>query len=124
MGRILLHWLSLAVALWLTAWLLPGVHLADGWALALGTIALGLVNALVRPVLALLTLPLTVFTLGLFYLVVNGVSFAAAAWLVPGFSVDSAWQAILGALVCSLLSWLLGVITGDGDRKKRKKEER
>ena len=120
MGRIVLHWLSLAVALWLTAWLLPGIHLTDGWALALGTLALGLVNALIRPILALLTLPLTVLTLGLFYFVVNGISFAIAAWLVPGFTVESAWQAILGALVCSLLSWLMGIITGDGDKRRRK----
>lgn len=113
MIRFIFHWLSLALALWLTAWLLPGVHLEDGWALAWGTLAVGLVNALVRPILALITLPLTVITLGLFYLVVNGVSFAIAAWFVPGFTIESGWQAILGALVCGLLSWLLGVVTND-----------
>lgn len=123
MGRFLLHWLSLALALWLTAWLLPGIHLTDGWALAFGTLAVGLVNALVRPVLWLLTLPLTVLTLGLFYLVVNGVSFALAAWFVPGFTVDNGWQAILGALVCGLLSWLLGVVTGTGDDRRRPARE-
>ena len=112
MVRFLLHWLGLAVALWLTAWLLPGVELSDRWALLFGTIALGLVNALVRPLLLLITLPLTVITLGVFYFVINGLSFALAAWLVPGFTVSSWWQAILGALVCSLFSWLIGVVTG------------
>ncbi|TVQ88837.1 MAG: phage holin family protein [Deltaproteobacteria bacterium] len=112
MVKFLLHWFGLALALWLTAWLLPGVELADRWALLFGTLALGFVNALVRPVLLLITLPLTVLTLGVFYLVVNGVSFALAAWLVPGFTVSSWWQAILGALVCGLLSWLIGVVTG------------
>ena len=69
---------------------------------------LGFVNAVVRPVMTLLTLPLTVLTLGLFYLVVNAAAFGLAAALVPGFSVASFWSALLGALVVSLVSWVVG----------------
>ena len=71
MVRFLVWWFTLAVALGVTAWLLPGVHVVSWPALAVASLVLGLVNALVRPVLVLLTLPVTVLTLGLFYLVVN-----------------------------------------------------
>lgn len=103
-----IHWLVLAVAVGVSAYLLPGVSVSSGGALAVAALVLGLVNALVRPLLTILTLPLTVVTLGLFYLVVNGVSFAIAAWLVPGFHVSTLSQAILGALIASLVSWVLG----------------
>ncbi len=106
--RFLLHWLAVALALALAAWLLPGVHVASWGALALGSLVVGLVNALVRPVLTLLTLPLTILTLGLFYLVVNGVAFGLAAWIVPGFQVDSAGAAVLGALITSVVSGVIG----------------
>jgi putative membrane protein len=106
--RFLIHWCVTAIALAVTAWVLPGVHLTSGRALAAAAIVLGLVNALVRPILFILTLPVTILTLGLFYLVVNGLAFALAARLVPGFSVDSLSQAILGALLVGLTSWLVG----------------
>jgi putative membrane protein len=69
---------------------------------------LGLINALVRPVLVLLTLPLTILTLGLFYLVVNGIAFALAAALVPGFTVASLGSAVAGALIVSVVSAVIG----------------
>jgi putative membrane protein len=75
--------------------------------LVVAALVLGLVNAVVRPVLVLLTLPLTMLTLGLFYLVVNGIAFGMAAALVPGFSVASLGSAVMGALVVALISWLV-----------------
>ena len=107
----LAHLVVVAIALWVATYLIPGVVVANYTALAIGALVLGLVNALVRPVLVLLTLPITVLTLGLFYLVVNGVAFGLAAALVPGFSVASFGTAILGALVVSLVSWVLGLVT-------------
>jgi putative membrane protein len=104
----LIHWLVVAVALWIAAYLIPGVVIRDYTALAIGALVLGLVNALVRPILVLLTLPITIVTLGLFYFVVNGIAFALAAALVPGFDVASFGRAILGALVVSVVSWILG----------------
>lgn len=119
MARFIVHWVTLGLALAATAWLLPGIDVAGWLPLLLGALVLGLVNAVVRPVLGLLTLPITLLTLGLFYLVVNGASFALAAWIVPGFTVSSFWSAIGGALVCSVLSWLFGLFTGDGRRQTR-----
>jgi len=76
--------------------------------LLFSALVLGLVNAVVRPVLVILTLPITIITLGVFYLIVNGVAFAIAAALVPGFTVASLGSAVIGALVVGLVSWLLG----------------
>ena len=104
------HWLVLAVALWVTARIVPGVTIAGWGALAVGAAVLGLVNAIVRPVLTLLTLPITVLTLGLFYLVVNGAAFGLAAALVSGFDVASFFSAILGALVTGLAAWIVGSV--------------
>lgn len=118
MIRFLLHWFTIAVALAGTAYLLPGVHV-EGWTpLIVGSLVLGLANAIVRPILALLTLPITLLTLGLFYLVVNGASFGLAAWVVPGFAIDGFGTAILGALVCSVLSWVIGWFTRDGGKDR------
>ena len=102
LGRFLIHWIVTGIALAATAWVLPGVHLTSERALAVAALVLGLVNALVRPVLFVLTL-------GLFYLVVNGLAFALAARMVPGFEVDSLFQAILGAILVSLISWFAGL---------------
>jgi putative membrane protein len=105
----LVHWIVLSIALWVTAWLVPGVRFNSWLALGIGALVLGFVNAIVRPLLVILTLPITLLTLGLFYLVVNALAFGLAAALVPGFSVDSAWSAVLGALVASIVSWFLGM---------------
>jgi putative membrane protein len=108
MRSFLLHWLVTAVALAVAARIVPGIYLGSGAALILAALVLGFVNAVVRPVLVVLTLPITVLTLGLFYLVVNGMAFGLAAALVPGFAVASLGSAIGGALVVGLVSWLLG----------------
>jgi putative membrane protein len=89
----------------------------DSWtALAVAALVLGVVNAFVRPILTLLTLPITVLTLGLFLLIVNGTAFALAAWVVPGFSVDGFWWAVLGALLVSIFSAFVGKVAGEPGR--------
>jgi putative membrane protein len=108
MARFLLHWLIIAVALGAAARLVPGIHIASGPVLVVSALVLGLVNAVVRPVLVVLTLPLTVLTLGVFYFVVNAAAFGLAAALVPGFTVASLGSAILGSTVVALVSWLIG----------------
>ena len=110
MTSFLLHWLVLAVALWVTAQLVPGVTVTGWGSLAVGAAVLGFVNTIVRPVLTFLTLPLTILTLGLFYLVVNGAAFGLAAALVPGFGVQSFVAAMLGALVTGLAAWVVGAV--------------
>lgn len=108
MQRFFAHWLIIGIALWVSDWVLPGVTINSVTALVVGAVILGLVNALVRPIVTILTLPITIVTLGLFYLVVNGLSFALAALLVPGFAVRNFWWAILGALLVSIISSFIG----------------
>jgi putative membrane protein len=112
MGLFLVHWLVVALGLAAAAYIVPGVSVESGMALAFGALVLGFVNAVVRPILALLTLPLTIVTLGLFYFVVNAAAFALAAAVVPGFTVASFWGATFGALVVSLVSWFVGGFMG------------
>lgn len=109
MVGFLIHAAVLAAAIWVTAQVVSGVTIASWGALALAAVVLAVVNAVVRPILVIVTLPITVLTLGLFYLVINGAAFGLAAWMVPGFHVASWMSAILGALLTSLLSWFLGI---------------
>jgi putative membrane protein len=108
MRRFLLHWFVTALALAVTAWTLPGIHVALVPALLVAALVLGFVNAVIRPVLVLITLPITLLTLGLFYLVVNGAAFGLAAALVPGFAIDGFGWAMLGAVVVGIASWFVG----------------
>jgi putative membrane protein len=114
LARILLN----AIAIGVAAWFVPGLHLAGpGTALFAGLI-FGVVNVLVKPVLVLLTLPLTLVTLGLFLFVVNALCLGATAALVPGFEVDGFFAAFLGALVVTLVSWVLNGIVFKQDVRR------
>ena len=106
-----------AVALYATARLLPGVRVESPEALIGGALAVGLINAIIRPILRLVTLPVTVLTLGLFYFVLNGLMFRLAASLIPGFALDGLATAIWGALVMSFVATLLHLFLGP--RRKR-----
>jgi putative membrane protein len=105
-----------AAAIWVVAKIVPGIEL-NGLLAALGAgLVLGLVNAIVRPVLVLLTLPFTLITLGLFLLVLNGFCLALTSWLVKGFEVRGLWPAVFGALLVSVVSWLLSAFVSDSGR--------
>ena len=118
--RFLVHLAVSALALWLVARIVPGVAVETPLSLVLAAVVLGVVNTLVRPILFMLTLPITCLTLGLFYLLVNGLAFGLTAWLVPGFRVHGFVPAVLGALCVSVLSWVLGlVVPGPRDREQR-----
>lgn len=110
MARILLGWLLNAVALLAVAYLLPSVHVDSFGAALVAALVLGLFNALVRPLLVLLTLPITLLTLGLFLLVINGLLFWAAGSMLDGFSVGGFWPGLFGALLYSLISGLLSSV--------------
>ena len=109
MAGFLIHTVVLAVGIWVTAQVVTGITIASWTALTIAALVLGIVNAIVRPVLLILTLPITVITLGLFYLVINGAAFGLAAAIVPGFEIASWTAAILGALLTSVISWFLGI---------------
>jgi putative membrane protein len=111
MQRFLTHWLVMAVALGATAWILPGVHVDSAVSLLVAALVLGFLNAVLKPILVILTLPITILTLGIFYFILNAILFALCARIVPGFGVDSFGWAFLGALVMGLLSTFLGAIS-------------
>ncbi|NYT67227.1 phage holin family protein [Pusillimonas noertemannii] len=105
--EILLIWILNAVALLIVAYILPGITVASFWSALIAALVLGLLNTLVKPVLILLTLPVTIVTLGLFLLVINALVFWFAGSVLKGFHVNGFWWAMLGALVYSIISGLL-----------------
>jgi len=107
MPRFLLTWLLTAIALILTSKIVPGFALDSITAAAIAAIIMGLVNAVVRPVLVLLTLPLTLLTLGLFLLVVNALSLGLVAYFTPGFTITGFIPALIGSIVLSFVSGIL-----------------
>jgi putative membrane protein len=108
-----------ALGLWVAANVVHGIAVAGWKSLLIAAVVLGVVNAIVRPVLIILTLPITFFTLGFFLLVVNGLSFALAAALVPGFHVATLGSAVLGALVTSVTGWFATSFIGSSGRIER-----
>lgn len=112
--KLLIRWIITGSSLFVAAWIVPGIRVAgDGWTVfAVMAVILGLVNAIVRPVLTLLSCPLIVLTLGLFVLVINGItlwlaSALAVSWFHVGFYVDGFWAAFLGGLIVSIVSVVL-----------------
>lgn len=110
MMLIVIAWLINAVALLAVPYLMHSVQVDSFGAALIAALILGFVNAVVRPVLVLLTLPVTVVTLGLFILVINGLMFWIVAQLVTGFHVAGFWSAVGGAIVYSIISWALSTL--------------
>jgi putative membrane protein len=108
--RLLLVWLINAVALIAVAYLLPTITVSSFGVALVAALVLGLVNAVVRPVLVLLTLPVTVLTLGLFIFVINGLLFWMVGSWLEGFAVAGFWAGVFGAILFSLVSWLLSAL--------------
>lgn len=116
MPGFFIRWLLNAVALAVAASIVPGIHSDGVGATMIAALVLGILNAIVRPFLILLTLPINLLTLGLFTFVVNGIMLLMTGSLVRGFTVDGLGAAILGALVLSLVSFLLNVFVSDSGR--------
>lgn len=108
--RLLITWLVNAASLFVLPFLLPTIYVRDFTVALVAALVLGLVNTLVRPILILLTLPVTILTLGLFILIINGVMFWVVANFVSGFHVASFGTALLGALLYSVISWALSAL--------------
>ena len=115
--RFLIRTVISALGLWLAAELIDGVHLSDDKTLVVAALLLGLANALVRPVLVVLTLPITVLTLGLFLLVVNGAMVWLVSRLLDGFVVDTFGAAVLAALVVAATGWVASLVFGGAARR-------
>ena len=110
MIRLLIGWLLNAIALLAVAYLMPSIHVASMGTALVAALVLGLVNTLVRPILVILTLPVTLLTLGLFLLVINGLLFWAVGNFLDGFTVASFWAGFFGAMLYSLISWALAAL--------------
>ena len=107
--KTLLHFIVSTIAILITAYILPGVHVSGLLAAFVLAVVLGAINLILRPILIFLTLPITIFTLGLFVLVINGLLVMLASYIVPGFTVDSFWSALLFGIVLAIINWVLQI---------------
>ncbi len=108
--RLLLSWLINTAALFALPFLMSSVTITHIGAAVIAALVLGLVNTLIRPVLVILTLPVTVLSLGLFILVINAILFWAVATLIDGFDVTGFWSAFIASIVYSIISWALSTL--------------
>lgn len=109
---LLLSWLANIVSLLVADWIFDGVTIERWGPLILGAAILGIANTIVKPILTLLTLPLVIVTLGLFYFVINVLMLALAEWIAPDFSIDGFWTYIGATIVISIVSWIMHGIFG------------
>lgn len=105
MNGLLFRWLISAVSLLIVSYIVPGIEVQGFFYALIAALFLGVLNAIVRPVLIILTLPLTILTLGLFLFVVNGIMLMLVSLVLKGFHVNGFWPAVLGALLLSVINW-------------------
>lgn len=108
--QLLLTWVINALALLIITYLVPSIRIKGFGTALIVAVVLGLINTLLRPVLILLTLPVTILTLGLFILVINALMFWMASALLKGFEVTGFWSALLGSVLYSIISWVLSAL--------------
>ncbi len=116
---LVLRWLVLTVAILAASYLIEGIHVAGFFSAFFAAAVLGVLNAFLRPVLILLTLPVNVLTFGLFTFIINAVLLLMVSGVISGFEVRGFWTALLGSLVISIVSWLLNVFIGARGRVER-----
>lgn len=117
MTRLILRWVINAIALFIVTYLVKGITVESLPVLFIAALVIGLANAIIKPIVFWLTLPLTIVTLGLFLIVINGLMLEIAAWVVPGFTIDSFWSAMIGGIILGIISLLTGWI-GKEEKKK------
>jgi len=118
MNGLLIRWLVLTIGVMLTAYLIEGITVSGFFAAFFAAALLGVLNAFFRPILLILTLPLTILTLGLFTFVINAILLMMVSGVIPGFEVHGFWSAVLGALLISLVSWLLNSFISEKGKVK------
>ncbi|HEU18363.1 MAG TPA: phage holin family protein [Deltaproteobacteria bacterium] len=107
MVTILIRWMVLTLSIIIASYFLDGIHVRDFFSAFLAAAVLGVLNVLLRPILIILTLPITIFSLGLFMFVINAFLLAMVSGVIPGFEVHGFWTAVFGALIISIINWLL-----------------
>ncbi len=115
--RLILRTLVGMAGLWLADRFINGVNINSNETLLIAALIMGVVNAVVRPVVFWMTLPVTFLTLGLFLLVVNAAMFGLTAWFLEGFSVDGLWAAVLGAIVMGIVNWIGQMVIGPREER-------
>jgi putative membrane protein len=113
LARLVIRMIFGALGLWAAAKLVPGIHLRDTETLIISAALLGVVNAVVRPIVTVLTLPLTIVTLGLFLLIVNAAMIGLVSMVVPGFHVGGLIPGVMAAVVTGVVSWIGGMFLQD-----------
>ncbi|MEC4985831.1 MAG: phage holin family protein [Oscillatoria sp. PMC 1068.18] len=116
MPQFILTWLATAASLLVTAWIVPGLTITSISAAIIAAAVLGFVNAFVKPLLVLFTLPLTILTLGLFLLVVNAIALGLVGYLTPGFAVAGFFSALIGSFVLSFVSGLINQLLPEAEQ--------
>ena len=116
--NLIIRWILNSLALWVVAYLIPGFHYRDWIAIAIAAAVLGLLNAIVKPILYVLTLPITILTLGLFLVVLNALMLKLTAAIVPGFAIDSWFAAILGALLLAAVTIITNALAPSKEDKR------
>jgi putative membrane protein len=120
MREFAIRWVGNVVALFVAAWILSGISYGDQWwTLFIAAAVFTLINAWVKPVLTILSLPFIVVTLGLFYFLINVLMLYVTDWVVPDFEIRSFWWAVLGAIIVSLVNGLMNLVLPDRDERSR-----
>lgn len=114
--KLLAAWIVNALALLGVAYFVPGIHVSNFVIALVAAVVIGLANMLIKPILVILTLPVTILTLGLFIFVINGILFWAVGHFLQGFEVQTLKAGIIGAFAYSVISWLLSAIIIDKDK--------
>jgi len=115
MSAFILRWLVTTVAVYVAANLVPGIHCTSVGALVGASLLLGIINAFVRPVLLLLSMPFIIVTMGMFIFVVNALLLLFVSQMIPAFNVDGFWSAFFGSILISITSWLLSLFFRSSD---------
>lgn len=115
MFKLLIGWVLNALALMGVTYIVPGIHVSSFTTALIAAVVIGLVNMLIKPILVILTLPVTILTLGLFIFVINGILFWLVGHFLDGFAVQTVMAGIIGAIVYSVISWILSAIVIDKD---------
>ena len=118
-SRLVVTWAFNVVALFVASWLLSGISYGDQWwTLLIAGVVFTIVNMIVKPILTILSIPFIVVTLGLFYFLINILMLYLTDWIVSDFEIDTFWWAVLGAIIVSIVNWILHLAFGEpGERE-------
>lgn len=108
--KIIIRWLVSAISLIIVAYFVPGISFSSFWIVLLTALVLGIINAVIRPIILILTLPINILTLGLFTFIINALMFWLVYLMVPGFSIANFSIAIWGALIYAIINWAINLI--------------